>query len=245
MQKPNNVSINDWFLLSQKYHDMYYVLRKLATGYPIQYMIGYVDFYDIKIKVNKNVLIPRYETEYLVSKTISYVANKFNEPLKIVDAGTGSGCIALKIKSILTKSKVIGYDISNKALKVARINRNINKLKVTFKNKSFNEMKEKNVDILISNPPYIGDNDQVDDNVKKYEPNLALFSRKNDLKFYKEILKKSLEIMNNKCLIAFEIGNNQGLRLIQLAKEYYPTAIIKIEQDLNKKDRFLFIMNNI
>ena len=110
MNKPDNISQNDWFLLCKTHKNIGSIIKKLENGYPVQYLIGYVDFYGIKINVNKHTLIPRYETEYLVEKTINYIKNNFNDSVNIVDAGTGSGCIAIKLKNVFPNKKELYYN---------------------------------------------------------------------------------------------------------------------------------------
>lgn len=245
MNKPSNITNNDWILLCKKYpNQINKMLKKIEKGYPIQYLIGYVDFYDCQIKVNKNVLIPRFETELLVDLAIKKIKEKFgNNKITILDCGTGSGCIAIKLKNEFPKNIVIGIDKSKKALSIAKKNAIQNDVSVIFKNQSFNSIKEKNIDVIISNPPYVGRNDQIDDNVKKYEPKKALFAKKNGLLYYEQILKRSISILNKNYLICFEIGSSQKNAITELIIKYYPNSSIEIIKDYSNKDRYVFITN--
>lgn len=217
-------------------------LKKLSNNYPVQYIIGNVDFYGIPLKVNKNVLIPRFETELLVSKLVETInKNHFVSP-NILDVGTGSGCISIYLKKILN-CKVTAIDKSFKAIKIAKYNSKKTNVTITFKTKSIEkfESKEK-FDILVSNPPYVSFNEKVDDKTK-YEPQNAIFAKDNGLYFYKLILDKSKKILNKKNIIAFEIGQSQAGYISNYAKSIYPDSKILIEKDLNQFDRYIFIIN--
>lgn len=217
-------------------------LKKLEKNYPIQYLIGDVDFYGCKILVNKNVLIPRFETESLMDKLLSYIKKyNFKNP-KIIDMGTGSGCISIFLKKNID-CDVLAIDKSLKALKVAKKNAKLNNTDITFKHISIEKFKStEKFDILVSNPPYIDINDEVDIKTK-YEPQMALFAPKKGLYFYEVILNNAKSYLNAKIIIAFEIGYNEGKQIIEIAKEKFPNADIYLEKDLDNKDRFIFIVN--
>lgn len=220
-------------------------LQKLNNGEPIQYIVGNVDFYGNLINVDKRVLIPRFETEELVSKTIDYINQYFDKPVTIADIGTGSGCIAITLKKEIEKANVIAIDISNDALDLAKINAENNNVNIKFLNGNLLDPLDEKVDILISNPPYIAyDDTEIMDVVKNYEPHLALFALDNGLHFYKEILRTAKEKLNNKSIIAFEIGYKQAKDIQNFAKKYFENSTIIIEKDLQNKDRFIFILNN-
>ena len=108
--------------------DMETAIKELESGIPVQYIVGNVDFYGNTFKVNKNTLIPRFETELLVEKTIKYINKYFNNEIKILDIGTGSGCIAITLNKLLDNSMVTAVDISKEALDVARENNKINNI---------------------------------------------------------------------------------------------------------------------
>lgn len=214
----------------------------LKDGYPIQYLIGYVDFYGYKINVSEDVLIPRYETEYLLEKVINISKKIFSDKINILDIGTGSGAISIVLKNELN-SNVTACDISKKALNVAINNAKINNSSIKFiESDIFSNINDK-FDIIISNPPYISSDEVIMDSVKKYEPNLALYAPKDGLYFYEEIIKDARKYLNDKFIIAFEIGWWQGNLICDIAKRYFSDSVIRIEKDLTDRDRYLFIIH--
>lgn len=217
-------------------------LKQLNDGYPIQYIIGNVDFYGIIISVDERVLIPRFETETLVDKTIKYAKSNFNKKINILDLGTGSGCIAISLKKHLD-ADVTAVDISNGALNLAKTNALNNNVEINFINKSMEEKINGKFDIIISNPPYIPTDGYVEEIVQKNEPNIALFAEDEGLYFYKKILSYAFDILNNPGMIAFEIGDNQKNRLEEFIKVNYPNKKYKFENDLAGMIRYLFIFN--
>lgn len=217
-------------------------LKKLKEGYPVQYLIGNVEFYNSIIRVNENVLIPRFETELLVDKTIKYLKKIFNQKVSIADLGTGSGCIAIALKKELD-ANILAFDISEEALKVARQNALANNVEINFKKADITHKIPGHYDCIISNPPYIPYDGYVEEKVKKYEPSMALFAKEDGLYFYKQILSYSKDILNSKFLIAFEIGDNQKSKLETILKKDYPKYRYSFEKDLNGLDRYLFIFS--
>ena len=157
-------------------------LKELKEGRPVQYIIGNVDFYNINLLVNENVLIPRFETEYLVEKTINYAKN-LKEPLDILDIGTGTGAIAISLVKNLS-CNVLATDISKKALEIANENAKRNNVKINFKQSDILENVKGKFDIIISNPPYISKDEIIDPLVKNNEPHIALYADNNGLYFY-------------------------------------------------------------
>jgi len=218
-------------------------LEKLQTGYPVQYIIGNVEFYGNIINVDENVLIPRFETEYLVEDVIKYINEYgFIKP-SVLDIGTGSGCIAIAIKRNI-ECDVTALDISQKALKIAAENAQKNNVVITFFNIDINDYTlNDRFDVIISNPPYVPYNSSVDEKIK-YEPEMAIYADDNGLYFYKVILEKSQNMLKYPGIIAFEIGNNQAEEIVNLAKGYYPNAKIIAKKDLNHFDRYIYIIND-
>lgn len=242
MEKPESITTNDWKLLKAKYKNLNKVVKKLNKNYPVQYLIGNVNFYGYNISVNKHVLIPRFETETLVEKTIEYIKKLKLENGSLIDLGTGSGCISIVLKKELETLNITGLDISNKALKLARKNAKNNKADINFIKENIFKFKPVNkYDILISNPPYITEDDEISPNIK-YEPKKAIFTNEG-LKYYRHIMSTCSNYLNKKNLIAFEIGDKQGKDLKKLAKDFFPKAKIKLERDLSGRDRYLFIIN--
>lgn len=242
MEKPESITTNDWKLLKAKYKNLNKVVKKINKNYPVQYLIGNVNFYGYNINVNKNVLIPRFETETLVEKTIEYIKKLKLENGSLIDLGTGSGCISIVLKKELETLNITGLDISNKALKLARKNAKNNKADINFIKENIFKFKPVNkYDILISNPPYITEDNEISPNIK-YEPKKAIFTN-DGLKYYRHIMSTCSNYLNKKNLIAFEIGDKQGKDLKKLAKDFFPKAKIKLERDLSGRDRYLFIIN--
>ncbi|MBQ6687386.1 MAG: peptide chain release factor N(5)-glutamine methyltransferase [Bacilli bacterium] len=243
MNKPDYISRPDWDLLLKKFDGNYnYLEEKLNQKYPVQYLIGNVEFYGITLFVNENVLIPRYETELLVEKTINLI-NKYDlKKPDILDIGTGSGCIAISLKTNID-CNITAVDICEKALKVAKENAIRNNANIKFIKKDIlNENIVAKYDVIVSNPPYVMYDEKVDPQTK-YEPQKALFANNNGLEFYEHIIKKSIGHLNKTGIIAFEIGMTQAKEIIDIANNYYPDATIKVEKDFTNKDRYLFIIN--
>lgn len=213
-------------------------IQQLEKGIPVQYIVGNVDFYGYKIDVNPNVLIPRFETEELVSKTIEYLKGKQN--IKIADIGTGSGCIAITLKKKLN-CEVDAVDISYEALEMARNNAIKNNVDIEFYQGNLLEPLQDKYDLIISNPPYIDREEEIMDIVKKNEPAIALYADNHGLACYEEILKNCKPYLNPKAMIAFEIGYLQGQAITNLVTEYLKDVTIKIEKDMQGRDRFVFI----
>ena len=218
-------------------------LNLLDSGIPVQYIVGNVDFYGYNFLVNKNVLIPRFETEELVDRTIKYVQKYFDSSVKIVDLGCGSGCISIVLSKELGIT-VDAVDISSDALDVARENCVKNNASVNFYLGNMLEPLHDKYDVIISNPPYISYDEEIEDIVYNNEPHLALFARDKGLYFYNKILSECSKYLNDKYLICFEIGCNQGDNVIELAFKYLSDINVSLEKDYSDRDRFVFIWKN-
>ncbi len=232
----NNIEYLKKYLPKEKIEEG---IKKLQEGKPVQYIVGNVDFYDINLLVNENVLIPRFETETLVEKTINY-AKKLKKPLDILDIGTGSGAIAITLAKHL-KSNVLATDISEKALEIAKKNAIRNNVQINFKKSDILKNVKGKFDIIISNPPYISKDEIIDPLVKNNEPHLALYADNKGLYFYEEILKNIKPYLKEKSIIAFEIGYTQSEDITKIAQKYLPKAKIITEKDLTHKNRYIFI----
>ena len=211
-----------------------------ARNIPIQYIVGNVDFYGYIYKVNKNVLIPRFETEELVENTINIIKEKFNRKVSILDLCTGSGCIGITLKKEID-SDVTLSDISKKALKIAKLNSK--DLDINIIHSDLLKNINNKYDVIISNPPYISYNENIMDIVKNNEPHIALYAKNNGLYYYEEILKNVSNNLNNDYLIAFEIGEKQRDDIINIANKYLDNIEIICKKDLQNRDRMIFIMN--
>lgn len=218
-------------------------LERLESGEPVQYIIGNVDFYGFIFDVDRRVLIPRFETEELVEKTVNYVKKNFDENLSIIDLGTGSGCIAITLKKLLPNSTVMAVDISSEALDAASHNASKLATEISFKKNDMLHGIEDKFDVIISNPPYIDYEEEIMDVVKNNEPSLALYAENHGLYFYEDILKNCSKNLKDKFLIAFEIGQLQGAEIKKLAYQYLDNIEVRIEKDMKGLDRFVFITN--
>ena len=219
-------------------------IKRLEAGEPVQYIVGDVDFYGNIIKVNKNVLIPRRETEELVEKTIEYIKKLFpNKNISMLDIGTGSGCIPITLKKHFPNNNISAVDISEDALKVAVDNSLSNNVNINFIQSNLFENVSGKYHCIISNPPYIKEDEEIMDIVKNNEPHLALYAPNEGLYFYEEILKEANKYLEDKFIIAFEIGETQGQDILAIAGKYFPTSKLLLEKDLQHLERFVFIIN--
>lgn len=222
--------------------DEYIINRK-----PVQHIIGYSYFYGYKMIVNENVLIPRPETEELVGYVLSYYDEVFDgAKVNLVDVGTGSGAIAITLSKEEPNMTVSATDISHEALLVAKQNAARNDATVTFyEGDMLCPLLENNLkfDILVSNPPYIPDDEYVEDIVKNNEPHVALFGGVNGMYFYDVILKDANKILNTPNIIAFEHSYNKKAEMHELIKKYFPNSTYETIKDLSGKDRMTIIIN--
>lgn len=219
-------------------------IERLKNGEPIQYIIGNVDFYGYLFDVNKNVLIPRFETEELVSETIKYINKYFDKNIDILDIGTGSGCIAVTLSKKIN-ANIDAIDISEKALEVAIDNGKKNNSNVNFFKSDIYSNVTKKYDVIISNPPYIELNEPIMKIVKENEPHIALYGGKDGLDFYRIILSEAKKHLKEKSIIALEIGSNQGEKIKELALQFFKDSIIILKNDYNNLNRYVYILNGI
>lgn len=218
-------------------------IKRLEEGEPVQYIVGNVDFYGYILDVNKNVLIPRRETEELVEEVIKRSKN-FDSPV-IIDVGTGSGAIAIALSKELN-CHVYASDISNDALRVAKENAEKTNSNITLYQGNMLEPYIKNdikVDIIVSNPPYIKENEEIEDVVRNNEPSIALYAKNNGLEYYESIFKNASKILKDKYLIALEIGQTQGENVKKIASTYLNNVKVEIKKDLSLKNRMVFVYN--
>ena len=223
--------------------DIETAIKELESGIPVQYIVGSVDFYGNIFKVTKDTLIPRFETELLVEKSINYINKYFKDRrVDVLDIGTGSGCIAITINKLIN-SNVDAVDISDKAIEVAKENNKINNTDVNFIVSDVFSNVNKRYDVIISNPPYISYDEEIMDIVYSNEPHSALFALDNGLYFYDKILSECREYLNDRFFIAFEIGYKQGNDIINIINKYFDNVNISLEKDYSGRDRFIFISN--
>lgn len=219
-----------------------YQLSLLEKQLPVQYIIGKSNFYGNDFIVNENTLIPRFETEELVEKTLFYIDKFFpTKNLNIIDLGTGTGCIGITLKKMLPESKVTLVDISEETLKVTKENARLLSCDVDIINSDYFNEVSGTFDVVISNPPYIKEKEEIEALVKNNEPNLALYAGIDGLDSYRKILKNISNHLNKFYLIAFEIGCTQKSDIENLVKENLPDSKIITHKDLQGRDRMVFI----
>jgi release factor glutamine methyltransferase len=241
VNKVNLLSGNEYPVTRQDAEKVIHICNELKTGKPLQYVIGETVFYDCIIKVNSSTLIPRPETEELVDLIIRENTGFIG---KIIDIGTGSGCIAIALAVNFPDSEITGIDISEKALKTASENAKLNNVEITLlKADIFNHelYKMHDVDLIVSNPPYvrISEKQHMSINVLDFEPHTALFVPDNDpLVFYQAILDLAGYILNPGGKLYFEINEAMGNPLHQLL-ELSGYKGIKIVHDINGKERMI------
>lgn len=221
-------------------------IKRYIDGEPIQYINGKESFFSRDFIVNENVLIPRYETEELVENILYKIDDYFAEypTIDLCDVGTGSGAIAITLALEEPKLRVIATDISHEALKVAKENAQLHQAKVEFLQgdmlKPLIEKKCK-VDIFVSNPPYIPQEQKIESVVKDNEPHVALFGGEDGLYFYRKIFKDVQKVLKERALLAFEMGFDQREIMCQAVEQYFPKMPYEIIKDMSGKDRMLFI----
>lgn len=225
------------------------IVAKVETGYqayvkehiPVQHIVGYTYFYGYKFIVNEHVLIPRRETEQLVEETILLYDKCFNQQsVDVLDLGTGSGAIAITLSIEVPEMKVMATDISIKALEVARQNQLNLSSRVHFKQSDWFSDINQTFDIIVANPPYIPNDEPVEDIVLK-EPKIAIFGGVSGLEPYETILKEAKNYLKEKSIIAFEHSMYQKDNLRNLILKYFSEAKIIQLQDMQGKDRMTFV----
>ena len=216
-------------------------IKALEENIPLQYVLGHINFYGNDFYIDERVLIPRFETEELVENTIKYINKYFPEPVDIIDLGTGSGVIGLTLEKKVSTKSVDLIDISKEALEVTHINCEKLSSKANIIESDMFSSVEKKYDVIISNPPYIKTEEEIESIVKENEPHIALYAGPNGLDCYQKILENIKDHMKERCLIAFEIGYTQKEDLKQLISKYLPTSKVEVKKDLSGKDRMIFI----
>ncbi|MEQ2529548.1 peptide chain release factor N(5)-glutamine methyltransferase [Robertmurraya yapensis] len=218
-----------------------------GEGEPIQYMMGYEEFYGRRFTVNKEVLIPRPETEELVYGALERIKRLFgaDEGLRFLDIGTGSGAIAVTMKLERPSLKVVATDIARESLEVAEMNARALGAEVQFVEGDllapFLSTGEK-FDVVLSNPPYIpvGDIETMSVVVTEHEPHRALFAGEDGLDIYRRLMEQLPRVLGERALIGFEVGAGQSEAVSTLLAETFAGAKVDVVYDINGKDRMVF-----
>ncbi|MBK1896974.1 peptide chain release factor N(5)-glutamine methyltransferase [Chryseobacterium paridis] len=219
------------------------IILELKTNKPYQHILGETEFYGMMFFVNEHVLIPRPETEELLEMAIHKIQSLAltNPQPRILDIGTGSGVIPLVLKKHFPEAFISSIDFSEKALEIAKRNADFHQLDVNFVHGDYlNTKLTENYDVIISNPPYIGIEEEVGiaESVKEFEPKMALFSPTSDaLIFYRKIAEDSKKHLNDNGLLFLEINQKLGPETLALYSHFTTAQLVK---DLSENDRFIF-----
>ncbi|CRX39460.1 peptide chain release factor N(5)-glutamine methyltransferase [Estrella lausannensis] len=240
-----NVSEQSLFFASDSlsdsvYEEFFQRLTRRIAGEPLQQVIGYVDFLDCRIKINRSVLIPRQETEILADLVVRRLRPLSLEGKTLLDLCTGSGCLAIAIKKKLPEVRVVAADISLEALDMARMNAEENGVRIDFFQGDFFEpLRGEKFDFVVSNPPYISklDYQELDAQVSLYEPKGALLAGETGMEFYERFEREALRYLNPTARVFFEIGFDQGKAIAALfSKSPWKKGVV--EKDFASHDRF-------
>lgn len=216
-------------------------LKRAGRNEPIQYITGKANFNGIDLNVNNNVLIPRPETEQMASEALEIISARYQSP-KILDIGTGSGCIAIFLAKKLPNSHITAIDVSESALEVARENAQINQINnIDFQNIDITRFTDLGkFDVIISNPPYICEEDykNLDFNVKEFEPKIALLAKNNGLEFFIQIIEIIDNCLNMGGFFFLETSKNQQKSVTKLMKKALYT--METKQDIFLVNRFVY-----
>ncbi len=225
-------------------------IQRLLTGVPLGHVLGFEWFYGYRFTVNEDVLIPRPETEELVANILAAYDEHFSSQNNVtaVDIGTGSGAIAISLKMEEPNLHMMATDISEQAVAVAKKNADDHAAIVNFMVGDMLQPlieRDLKVDILISNPPYIPREEEMEHSVVDYEPHVALFGGEDGLKFYRIIFENASKVLKERAMMAFEMGYNQKEALSAEARKYFPDARIEVLKDMSGKNRMLFVYLNM
>ncbi len=231
------INLNNKVDANQKNEFIFY-LNKRKIKYPISHILGFKFFWKYKFYINDSVLIPRPESEHLLELTFKYIPSR--KSAKILDIGTGSGCLIISLLKERCNCNASAIDISKEAIKVAKINAKLHHLenKIKFFNIDIDKFNSNKYDLIISNPPYVNkiDLNRLDDDVRLYEPRSALYGGITGFDEIRKVINKSSKLLKYNGKLIIEIGNRQRSCVIKILKEngFY---IKEIRKDLSGKDR--------
>jgi len=213
---------------------------RLGMDEPVQYILGYAYFMNRNFSVNENVLIPRQDTEEMVQKIID---DHGNLPKRICDIGTGSGIIAITLGINFSDDEILATDISKDALQVAELNSdNYQTNNINFKQSDlFEKIEMQKFDIIVSNPPYIAEDEKkdMDESVIKFEPDLALYGQDNGLEFYENITRKVDNYLSDDGILYMEFGFRQKNAIKQIFCNNLPNYVVEFHKDISGNYRYL------
>ncbi|HYC79924.1 MAG TPA: peptide chain release factor N(5)-glutamine methyltransferase [Candidatus Binatia bacterium] len=220
--------------IDPKKHEKYLeLLKERKKGVPVAYLTGQKEFYRAKFKVNKHVLIPRPETESLVERIIYELGGKHS--LKILDIGTGSGCIIISLaRNLSNANHYFGSDDSTRALAVAEENAVAHKVKIKFIRSDLTKNTGTDYDVIVANLPYLS---VLEDDSTKFEPKTALLAENNGLALYERLFKE-LSVSKHRPMIYLEFGHDHAEEIKRLVEQYLPGSMVEIFRDLMGVPRF-------
>jgi len=233
----------EYFLAKDQSTRITKALKRRINSEPMQYILGRLEFFGLEFEVDRNVFIPRQETEILVETAIKIVQRTAYSVRRILDLGTGSGCIAISLAKFLKGAKIFATDISHKALEVARVNALLNNAEVSFLQSdlfSNYELRTKNYELIISNPPYIPTHeiDTLQPEIK-YEPRIALNGGQDGLDFYRRIIAQSPSYLNECGFLILEMGFNQREVVENILQQSGNFKIVEVVKDYSGIDRVI------
>lgn len=247
LQRIDLITQPHFSILEEKLEDLFAALNRLKDQEPIQYILGKTEFYGLPFHVNQEVLIPRPETEELVDWILNEVSklqsSNAAKSIKILDIGTGSGCIPITLNKYLPSAEISAIDVSERAIEMAKKNSELNDTNVQFILKDIlsSSILNEQYDVIVSNPPYVRELEKVEmnENVLDYEPDLALFvSDQDPLVFYRKIASLAKDHLTKKGLLFFEINEHLGEEMIELLNQLGYSSI-ELRKDLFGKDRMI------
>ena len=220
------------------------LVERHATGEPVQYIIGYEEFYGRKFHVDESVLIPRPETEELIVCASEHIRKMFGDkPIQIADIGTGSGAIAVTMKLEHPQATVLATDLMEVALETAKRNAHELGAQLQFALGDLTEpLQGQKWDVVLSNPPYIAydEAEEMSEVVLDHEPHTALFAEEDGLHLYRKLAEQLPQLMNRPGFIAVEIGYKQGEAVQSFFETQFQNAKVTILKDINGKNRIVF-----